>query len=95
MGKYILGLTGNREESIGIPTNVLSGDIDALSLLLSTVTHTGFDQDVIKNYKEGDDDYFIMTDVMSTSKYTVWIRILWTSKSPMRRRIICRRPRSN
>ena len=67
MEHSILGLPGNREGLLGRPTHELTEDISAVFLLLSTVAHTGVNQDDIHNSEEDDDDNALMADVMSLS----------------------------
>ena len=53
---------------LGRPTCKLTEDIDAISLLISTVTHTGSDQDGIHNYEQDDYKDAAMDDVMNPSQ---------------------------
>ena len=72
MGYVILGITGNREDSLGRHTHKLTEYIAAIFLLISTSAHTGADQDVIHDDKDDYDDDVSMYDINeSKSGYQV------------------------
>ena len=62
VGNCILILTENKEDSLGRPTHKLTGDVDALFLLISTATNTIVKQDIIHDAEEGDDENYAIYD---------------------------------
>ena len=63
VGKLIVGLPGNRKDSLFIPTRELTEDISSIFSQLSTNAHTGVDQDVIHVTKYNNDGYSMMDDI--------------------------------
>ena len=65
MVHYILSLPVNRDNLLDRPTRKFTVDISDILYLLSTVAHTGVEQDDIQNTKEEDEEDSVMADVMS------------------------------
>ena len=55
----------NRDNLLDRPTRKFTVDISDILYLLSTVAHTGVEQDDIQNTKEEDEEDSVMADVMS------------------------------
>ena len=62
-GNFILRLPGNREDLLVRPTWEIIEYVAAIFLLLSTVTHTGVDQDGIHDAKENNKNDSMIIDI--------------------------------